>query len=96
MLYRPDNWWWMYLYEHNRSPEQFAQLLDAVESGHITIALNPFVTLYGVLPTEAAICAGLLSRPNRATSWTRFSARGGQRESHQPMGRGQPLGGQCS
>jgi alpha-mannosidase len=56
--YTPDNWWWMYLYEHNRTPEEFAELLDAIRSGHITIPLNPFVTLYGALPTEAAIRAG--------------------------------------
>ena len=56
--YTPDNWWWLYLYEHNRTPEQFAELLDAIRSGHITIPLNPFVTLYGALPTEAVIRAG--------------------------------------
>jgi alpha-mannosidase len=56
--YKPDNWWWLYLYEHNRSPSQFETLLDAVRSGHITIPLNPFVTLYGALPTETAIRAG--------------------------------------
>ena len=56
--YTPDNWWWMWLYEHNRTPEQFAELLDAIRSGHITVPLNPFVTLYGALPTEAVIRAG--------------------------------------
>ena len=56
--YTPDNWWWLYLYEHNRTPEQFAELLDAIRSGHVTIPLNPFVTLYGALPTEAVIRAG--------------------------------------
>jgi len=56
--YTPDNWWWMYLYEHNRTPEQFEALLDAIRTGHITIPLNPFVTLYGALPTETAIRAG--------------------------------------
>ncbi|MEJ2583025.1 MAG: glycoside hydrolase, partial [Acidobacteriota bacterium] len=56
--YTPDNWWWMYLYEQNRSPEQFAALIEAVRSGHITVPLNPFVTLYGAMPTEAVIRAG--------------------------------------
>jgi len=56
--YTPDNWWWMWLYEHNRTPEQFAELVDAIRSGHITVPLNPFVTLYGALPTEAVIRAG--------------------------------------
>ena len=56
--YVPDNWWWLYLYEHNRTPAEFEILLDAIRSGHITIPLNPFVTLYGALPTETAIRAG--------------------------------------
>jgi alpha-mannosidase len=56
--YVPDCWWWLHLYEENRSPAQFQQLLDTIRSGHITIPLNPFVTLYGALPTEAAIRAG--------------------------------------
>ncbi len=56
--YVPDCWWWLYLYQHHRSSDQFARLIDAIRSGHITIPLNPFVTLYGALPTEAAIRAG--------------------------------------
>jgi alpha-mannosidase len=56
--YAPDCWWWMYLYEKNRTAEQFRRLIDAIRSGHITVPLNPFVTLYGALPTEAAIRAG--------------------------------------
>jgi alpha-mannosidase len=56
--YAADNWWWLWLYEKNRTPEQFDRLLDAIRSGHITVPLNPFVTLYGALPTEAAIRAG--------------------------------------
>jgi alpha-mannosidase len=56
--YTPDNWYWMYLYENNRTPEQFEQLVEAIRSEHITIPLNPFVTLYGALPTEAVIRAG--------------------------------------
>jgi alpha-mannosidase len=56
--YVPDCWWWLHLYQEHRSPAQFQQLLDAIRSGHITIPLNPFVTLYGALPTEAAIRAG--------------------------------------
>ncbi len=56
--YVPDNWWFLWLYEHNRTAEEFDQLIDAIRSGHITIPLNPFVILYGALPTEAAIRAG--------------------------------------
>jgi alpha-mannosidase len=56
--YAPDCWWFMYLYEKNRTAGQFAELIDAIRSGHITIPLNPFVTLFGALPTETAIRAG--------------------------------------
>ncbi len=56
--YAADGWWWLYLYEHNRSPEAFANLIGAMRSGHITIPLNPFEILYGAMPTEAAIRAG--------------------------------------
>jgi len=53
-----DCWWYLRLYEDNRSDEDFSRLIDAMRSGHVTVPLNPFVTLYGVLPTEAAIRAG--------------------------------------
>jgi alpha-mannosidase len=56
--YVPDNWWFLWLYEHDRTAEQFDRLIDAIRSGYITIPLNPFVILYGALPTEAAIRAG--------------------------------------
>jgi len=53
-----DSWYYLYLYETRRSPQQFQRLLGAMASGHITVPLNPLVTLYGALPTEAAIRAG--------------------------------------
>jgi alpha-mannosidase len=53
-----DNWFYLYLYEKNRSHAQFQNLLSRMQSGHITVPLNPFVQLYGALPTEAAIRAG--------------------------------------
>ena len=53
-----DSWWYLYNYEKNRPPEQFLRLIEAIKSGHVTVPLNPFVTLYGALPTEAAIRAG--------------------------------------
>jgi alpha-mannosidase len=55
--YTADNWWFLYLYE-TRRPGRFPELVSAIESGHITIPLNPFVTLYGALPTEAVVRAG--------------------------------------
>jgi alpha-mannosidase len=56
--FNADCWWYAYLYERDRSPAQFARLLDAMRSGHVTVPLNPFVELYGALPTEAVIRAG--------------------------------------
>jgi alpha-mannosidase len=53
-----DGWWWFYLYQHNRTPDAFADLLAKMRSGHITVPLNPFVTLYGAMSTEMAIRAG--------------------------------------
>src|SRR6185503_8473377 len=56
--FNADCWWYLWLYEHNRTPSQFAALVNAMQTGHIQVPLNPFVTLYGALPTEAAIRAG--------------------------------------
>ncbi len=56
--FNADCWWYLWLYEHNRTSSQFAALVNAMQTGHIQVPLNPFVTLYGALPTEAAIRAG--------------------------------------
>jgi len=53
-----DNWYYLYLYEKNRSPAEFQTLISRILDGHITAPLNPFVELYGGMPTEAAIRAG--------------------------------------
>jgi alpha-mannosidase len=53
-----DCWYYVWLYEQARSPAQFAALVDAVASGHVSVPLNPLVILYGALPSEAAIRAG--------------------------------------
>jgi alpha-mannosidase len=53
-----DCWWYLYNYEKQRSPALFNKLIEAIRSGHITVPLNPFVLLYGAMPTEAAIRAG--------------------------------------
>ena len=53
-----DCWYSLYLYEKSRSPAQFQALIDRIADGHITVPINPLVTLYGALPTEAAIRAG--------------------------------------
>lgn len=56
--FNADCWWYLYLYEHHRTPSQFQALVTAMQTGHIQVPLNPFVTLYGALPTEAAIRGG--------------------------------------
>jgi alpha-mannosidase len=56
--FNADCWWYLRLYEQNRSAVAFQQLVEAIRSGHVTVPLNPFVELYGALPTEAAIRAG--------------------------------------
>jgi alpha-mannosidase len=53
-----DIWYYLWLYQHNRTVPQFQRAMDAMKSGHLTVALNPFVVLFGALPTEAAIRAG--------------------------------------
>ena len=53
--YNADCWYYLWLYEHHRTPSQFQALVTAMQTGHIQVPLNPFVTLYGALPTEAAI-----------------------------------------
>src|SRR5262249_37938476 len=47
-----------YLYQKNRNDAQFQALIDAMLNGHVTVPLNPFVELYGGMPTEGAIRAG--------------------------------------
>src|SRR6185369_10681027 len=44
--FNADCWWYLWLYEHNRSPSQFEALVTAMQTGHIGVPLNPFVTLY--------------------------------------------------
>ena len=56
--FNADCWYYLYLYEHNRSPADFQDLINKIKSGHITMPLNPLVFTYGNMPTEAAIRAG--------------------------------------
>jgi alpha-mannosidase len=56
--FNADSWWYLYNYEQKRSSFVFERLIEAIRSGHITVPLNPFVLLYGAIPTEAAIRAG--------------------------------------
>jgi alpha-mannosidase len=44
--FNADCWWYLRLYEMNRTPAQFERLIRALRSGHITVPLNPFVDLF--------------------------------------------------
>lgn len=57
---------WLKTYEQYRTPEQFARLVAAIRSGHISSPLNTVVSTYGAQPTEAVLrgmyWAGLAER----------------------------------
>ena len=50
-----DGNYWMWIYEKNRSPQQFQKLISYVKSGHISIPLNPLAVVWGATPAEAVI-----------------------------------------
>ena len=46
---------WLQVYQKYRTPAQFARLVVALRSGHISSPLNTVVSTYGAQPTEAVI-----------------------------------------
>ena len=50
-----DGTLWAYLFEQNRSPEEFQRLIQCIRSGHITVPLNPAILTYGGAPLEAVL-----------------------------------------
>jgi alpha-mannosidase len=50
-----DGSFWVYEYKHNRSPQQFAKLIDQIRDGRITVPLNTLPELPGIAPLEATI-----------------------------------------
>ena len=50
-----DGSYWVYEYRQNRSPQQFAKLIDQVRAGRITVPLNTLPELTGIAPLEAII-----------------------------------------
>ncbi|HUI25229.1 MAG TPA: glycoside hydrolase, partial [Candidatus Kryptonia bacterium] len=40
--FNADCWYYLYLYEKNRTAAQFQDLIDKMIDGHITVPLNPF------------------------------------------------------
>ncbi|RPJ37047.1 MAG: glycoside hydrolase, partial [Chloroflexi bacterium] len=53
--FNTDGTLWVWEYEKNRSPEQFARLVEAIRSGHISVPLNPIIVTYGGAPLEAIL-----------------------------------------
>ena len=46
---------WVWEYEHQRTPAQFARLVSHLRDGTITMPLNTLVQLYGAMPAEAVL-----------------------------------------
>ena len=46
---------WVWDYEQNRPPADFARLAGHLAGGTITMPLSPLVLLYGAMPTEAVV-----------------------------------------
>jgi alpha-mannosidase len=50
-----DGSYWMWLYERNRSKEQFERLVGRIQDGHISVPLNALTVNLGSTPAEAVI-----------------------------------------
>ncbi len=50
-----DGSYWVYEYRQNRSPQQFAKLIEQIRSGKITVPLNTLPSLHGIAPLEATL-----------------------------------------
>lgn len=46
---------WVWEYEHNKTPAQFARLIDHMRAGDITMPLNTAVLCYGGTPAEGVL-----------------------------------------
>ncbi|MBC7926710.1 MAG: hypothetical protein H7039_13730 [Bryobacteraceae bacterium] len=46
---------WVWVYERNKSPADFAKLMAAIRSGHISMPLNALDQTFGGTPTEAVL-----------------------------------------
>jgi alpha-mannosidase len=50
-----DGSYWMWIYERNRSKEQFERLIGRIRDGHISVPLNALTVSLGSTPAEAVI-----------------------------------------
>ena len=46
---------WVYEYQKNRNPQQFAKLIGQIKSGKITVPLNTIASVHGIAPLEATL-----------------------------------------
>ena len=50
-----DGSFWMWTYEQNRTPAQFARLINRIRDGHISVPLNALCVCLGGAPAEAVL-----------------------------------------
>lgn len=53
--FNPDGSFWMWTYEHNRTPSQFQRFIGRIQDGHMSVPLNALVLVNGGTPAEAVI-----------------------------------------
>jgi alpha-mannosidase len=55
MRFNPDGSYWLWVYERNRSPEQFRRLIERVRDGHLGVPMTALQSCYGGTPLEAVL-----------------------------------------
>lgn len=50
-----DGSFWLWVYQHDKTPAEFQRLISRVRDGHISFPLNALVSTYGGTPTEAVL-----------------------------------------
>lgn len=58
---------WLWEYERQKTPAEFARLFGRIKSGHLSVPLNAVVSCYGAQPTEAVLRGMYYSRPPGTT-----------------------------
>jgi alpha-mannosidase len=53
--YNTDGSYWLWTYERQKTPAEFARLMSRVKDGSITVPLNTLVSTYGAQPLEAVL-----------------------------------------
>jgi alpha-mannosidase len=53
--YACDGSLWLWEYERNKTPAEFARLMERIRDGHVSAPLNAAVSCYGGIPAEAVL-----------------------------------------